>query len=140
MSGRILAGLGLIALAACAGNGSSSLAPMGNDLDRGQPIRVENAMAVSLRVYSLEEGSETMLGRVPASGDVTLRLHTPVNGNLQLIARPSAGLSQRQHVSEPIQIMPGQQVTWKLRFSPGVGGVPQLSSFHVAPCLDVGCD
>lgn len=100
-------------------------------MDEGVTIRVENSMPSNLRIYVLDRGGVTSLGRVPASGEAVLRTRTRTNGAIRLIARPSAGTSRVEHVSDPIQILPGQAVTWQLRFSPGVSGVPQMSTFKV---------
>jgi hypothetical protein len=89
-------------------------------MDEGVTIRVENSMPSNLRIYVLDRGGVT-----------SLRTRTRTNGAIRLIARPSAGTSRVEHVSDPIQILPGQAVTWQLRFSPGVSGVPQMSTFKV---------
>ena len=133
MSVRAAAAITLLLTSAlaCAGNADPASAPE-DQPEELQVIRVENEMPVTLRVLSLEGGGETMLGRVPAAGEATLHLRAPVSGAIRLVARPSAGRSARRHVSEPIQISPGQRITWKLRFSPGVSDVPNLSSFGVS--------
>ena len=131
-------GAALLALAACAAN--SAPAAHEPDLPEGQTIHIENGMPQTMRVSALVRGSETALGRVPADGDATLELRVPVNGTLRLVARPSTGITNRAHVSEPIDIMPGQRITWQLRFSPAGTGVPQMSTFSVVPCGEsAGC-
>ena len=128
----------LLVAASCA----TAALPARSELDHAwQEVHVENSMPVSFRVVSVEDGNESLLGRVPAAGAATFRLRSPTVARLQLIARPAAGLSNRQHVSEPIQIMPGQRVTWLLRYSPGTGGLPQMSTFRVVGCgSGSGCE
>ena len=137
----VIAGTLLLATAACAANRAPGDAAEDARLalDGRQTIHVENGMPETLRVSALVGGSETALGRVPADGEVTLALRVPVAGKLRLVARPSTAISNGAHVSEPIDIMPGQRVTWQLRFSPGSSGVPRMSSFHVTPCGTAGC-
>ena len=135
MSARLLTVMSVVLLVApaCAGNqapGATALDPS----DATQSIHVENGMPTTLRVSALVRGSETLLGRVPADGEATLDLPIPVIGEMRLVARPSTAMTNRAHVSDPIEIMPGQRVTWQLRFSPGVSGVPQMSTFHFASC------
>lgn len=142
MSSRIPVALALVATlsaASCAANRAPEDS-FADDTDQRQAIHVENGMPETLRVLALDHGSETMLGRVPAAGEATLRLKAPVTGTLRLVARPSGGRSDRRHVSEPIEIHPGQRITWRLRFSPGVTGVPQLSTFHVVACGESTCN
>jgi hypothetical protein len=104
-------------------------------------ITVENDAPVNLRVYALEAGGETMLGRVGAVSEAVMRVRSPHSGSLRLIAKPSTDIGGRQHVSEPIQIVRGQRITWQLRYSPGVSDVPHLSTFHVVACAGgSGCN
>ena len=135
MSARLLTVMGMVLLVApaCTGNRAPA-APAPDPSAEQRTIHVENGTPATLRVSALVGGSETVLGRVPADGEATLPLSIPAGSGLRLVARPSAALTNRAHVSEPIDIMPGQRVTWQLMFSPGVSGVPQMSTFHVAPC------
>ena len=141
MQAKLSAAVGvvLLGIGACAGNRAPA-ASADPAVDAPQTIHVENGMPATLRVFSLVAGSETMMGRVPADGEATLELRVPVTGKLRLVARPSTAITTRAHVSEPIEIMAGQRVTWQLRFSPGASGVPQMSTFSVVPCGEsVGC-
>ena len=140
MSEKLCALVGtVLLLAACAANRAPDAAGM--EPSEGQrTIHVENGMPETLRVSALVAGAETSLGRVPADGEATLELRIPTAGTMRLVARPSTAIRNRAHVSEPISIMPGQRVTWQLRFSPGVSGVPQMSTFLVVPCGEsAGC-
>ena len=141
MSSKLVVAMGLALLSAVACAGNQALAdPEALGPDAPQTIHVENGMPATLRVFALVAGSETVLGRVPADGEATLALRVPVSGKLRLVARPSSATSTRSHVSEPIDIMPGQRVTWQLRFSPGGSAVPQMSTFSVMPCGEsIGC-
>ena len=139
MSAKLYVAVGTAMLAAsCAANGVPATSGM-DAPDGRRTIHVENGMPASLRVFALVGGSETSLGRVPADGEATLALPLPVTGELRLVARPSTAVTDRAHVSEPIEILAGQRVTWQLRFSPGGSSVPQMSTFLVLPCASPGC-
>jgi hypothetical protein len=123
----------VLLMTGCAANGSLAVEETPAPEAR-QTIHVENGMPETLRVFALVGGAETSLGRVPADGEATLPLRIPTAGRMRLVARPSTNLTNRSHVSEPIEITPGQRVTWQLRFSPGGSSVPQMSTFLVVPC------
>jgi hypothetical protein len=104
---------------------------------RGQEVRIENGSASDLRVMLQMAGSETMLGRVGALQVRTLRLPSGMTGQLRLVVRPiTARMVATAHVSEPFHLNPGERMVWKLQHSPGVSGVPNISTIQVFGCVD----
>jgi hypothetical protein len=123
------------ALAGCATNGTGVAgAPLPSIAD-GLELRVENGTSQALRVFALENGNETPLGRVDALGTRSLRLPHFPTGAIQLVVRPSVvSEAHRRHISEPIHLERGQRLTWQLRASPGISDVPRLSTVRVFAC------
>jgi hypothetical protein len=120
----------------CAGNtGPSALDPI--DLTGFTEIDVDNGTPSSIRVYALEAGGETFLGRVAPLTETSVRIAQVESAMIRLVAKPSVITRVgEQHVSEPILITPGQRVTWRLHASPGVAHLPRISTVHVLACSD----
>lgn len=129
----------LLASAGCAAAAGPSVGPEGGGSE-GVEIRIENRTPLPLRVLALYGGSETPLGRVAPLAASSVRLPHGT-GTFRLVARPSvrASVTPRHHVSEPIQVLAGQRVTWQLQASPGVADVPHLSIVRVLACRRGGC-
>jgi len=110
---------------------SASFAPPTGEIE----IAVENATASSVRVFALYGGDETLLGRVDALSERSLRLPRLASGAIRLVARPSVDVGlQRRHVTEPIQVLGGHRIAWRLHGSPGVSGLPSTSTVRVVAC------
>ncbi|MQA90108.1 MAG: hypothetical protein GEU90_07725 [Gemmatimonas sp.] len=125
----------LAGVAACAQNGPATAGPerwMG-----ATEIDVDNATPNSIRVYALDAGAETFLGRVDPVSEQALHLPLGRSATIRLVAKPSVDLGRgNQHVSEPILITEGQRVTWRLHASPGTSDLPRLSTVRVFACVD----
>lgn len=99
-------------------------------------LMVENEMPVSLRVYAIEGGSQIPLGRVSAlsSASVDLQFYN-VQGAVRFAVTPLTSRGRdASYSSEPIEVVEGQKIVWRLHASPGVSDVPRVSSFMVSAC------
>ncbi len=104
-------------------------------------VQVENNTPSPLRVFLLDRGGETLLGRVDPVSERTLRIAALASPTVQFVARPSVDLfPDRAHRSEFVSLMPGQRITWQLRASPGASDLPRFSTIRVLPCdANRGC-
>ncbi len=138
---RFLAVAGLALFAGCAGNEGPAGLQVG-EMSMSEPgiqLVIENSTPSSVRAYALAHGDEITLGRVTALGSKTVRLPESI-GTFRLMVRPSAlDAPGRQHVSEMIQVLPGQQVTWELQPSPGTSQLPRMSVVQVFACQSADC-
>jgi len=124
----------------CAGNrGPSAFDP--SELTGFTEIEVDNGTPNSIRLYALQGGAEFFLGRVDPLTATSVNVPQVESSTIRLAARPSVStLIDQQHVSEPIMLVPGQRITWKLHASPGVAHLPRISTVHVSACSDTrGC-
>jgi hypothetical protein len=104
------------------------------------PVQVDNGTPNSIRVYALEAGGETFLGRVDPLTQSELRLPQGRTTTIRLVAKPSVDMGMgARHVSEPILIADGQRVTWRLHASPGVADLPRISTISVFACASASC-
>jgi hypothetical protein len=119
---------------ACAQNAGPATPAPERWTDRTE-IEVDNGTPNSIRVYALEGGGETFLGRVDPLTRQSLRLPQQRARTIQLVAKPSVDLGRGQaHVSEPILISDDRRITWRLHASPGVTDLPRISTVHVLAC------
>ncbi|MQA89188.1 MAG: hypothetical protein GEU90_02975 [Gemmatimonas sp.] len=144
MQSRRLALIALTVLGStgCAAQGVANeprVGPMSDSADQGVEVLVRNGTSRNLRVYAVEGGEETLLGRVNAMADASVWLRNPMAGTIRLAAASSSSVrTSERHVSEPVQVLPGHQIYWELRTSPGSTG-PRFSTVRVRPCPDAGC-
>ncbi len=137
---RHLVAMAFVAVAgtACAANGPS----VGEGRAPGADwvtIHVENETPNTLRISSLDHGSETHIGRVQPMSSSSMRVPGHSGPTIQLVARPSVNLfSDRAHVSEPISVRAGQGITWRLQASPATADVPRLSTVRMYICDGTG--
>lgn len=125
----------LTVLTGCAGNemAGPAIGEMGRIGGEGIAVEIQNETPSSVRVFALAHGGEISLGRVSALGTRTVRLPYTL-GQFRLAVRPSTEASPgQQHVSEPIEVVRGQRLTWELRASPSAL-LPQLSTVRVFSC------
>lgn len=136
---RMTVGAVLIAAsAACAGSQGPATGPS-PAVGTGTLIEVRNGSTSNLRVSAMYGGGEVSLGRVSALGTSQVRLPEGAANSFRLVASPAAGRpGDRRHVSEPIQVFPGQRVSWDLRLSPGVTDV-RMSTVRVVACSGERC-
>jgi hypothetical protein len=137
-SGKLLGALLVIASAGCAGNQgpATNYVPGNAEVE----ILVENQTATSLRILAMHGGGEMSLGRVGALERTRVRIPAGAGNAVRLIARPTVDLRDgRQHISEPVQLIAGQRITWELRMSPGTSGVPRMSTIRVLACAGGQC-
>lgn len=124
-----------VMVAALSGCAAREAGPQGPPPAQGVLLEVENDMPVNLRIYALYNGGETLLGRVDAMGQRSLRLPTGAPGTVWLVARPAAAtLPWRRHVSEAVGYHPGQRIIWQIRASPSASNVPRISIVRVFGC------
>jgi hypothetical protein len=127
-------------LIACSGKQEPVAGPLSAGPGEAMEIAVHNETTSSLRIYAEVGGDEMQLGRVDALGQRSLRIPYGAGGTVRLVARPAAGsMAAARHRSEPIQIIDGQRVEWHLRLSPGVSGVPRISTVRVFACSAARC-
>jgi hypothetical protein len=125
---------------ACSGNQEPVAGPLSAGPGEAMEIAVHNGTTSSLRIFAEVAGEEMQLGRVDALGQRALRIPYGAGGTVRLVARPAAGsVAAARHRSEPIQIIGGQRVEWHLRLSPGVSGVPSMSTVRVFACSVARC-
>lgn len=133
---QALSALMLAATTACA-SASGPLAGAPIVTDAGVPIEVENATPVNLRLYAIHGGIEVPLGRVDAMGHRITRLPGTAAGMIRLVAKPAVDLGMgRSYRTEPVSVLRGQRVTWRLQSSPGVSDLPRMSNVRVFDCVD----
>lgn len=136
---RHLVAMAFVAVAgtACAASGPS----VGEVRDPGADwvtILVENETSTTLRISTLDRGSETPLGRAQAMSSTSMRVPGYTGPTIQLVARPSVDAFNRAHVSDPIAVTRGQGITWKLLASPATSDLPRISTIKMYICDGTG--
>ena len=105
-----------IGLAACASGASNPLdRGAGYELAKDHTVEVSNRNWEDMRIYAMHGSSLYRLGSVAGHGTREFRLPAALAGRaggLRLAARPRGG--QDLHVSELIQLAPGQVLGWTL--------------------------
>ena len=101
-------------LSACA-SGSSPQSGPAPSIGESAMVRVSNNNWADMNVYMVRSGMRVRLGTVTTMGTRSFRVPKSLmnaSGELRLVADPIG--SQDVHVSQPVQVWPGQTVQFKI--------------------------